>query len=294
MPGVIVAPFPYCFHCPVLRERNKHTKEGSGAKTVVGSCNKYGFWGSDCCNHPLEQVDLLFKTQTTPSETAAILLEPILGEGGYVFPPKSFLQGLREICDKNNVLLLADEVQTGFGRTGKMFAVEHYGVIPDILVMAKGIASGYPLSGIVSRKELMDKQPAGSMGGTFGGNVVACAAAIATLDVFRDENILQNVNLRSQQLISGLQLLQSRWPDKVADIRGLGLMVGIEFNAPYGTATAISQSCMKHGMLLLTTSVFEVVRLVPALTITQEEVGIALEILNKSFEDVFGPPSRAE
>lgn len=125
-----------------------------------------------------------------------MLVETVLGEGGYVAPPKHFFGELKKICERENILLIVDEVQSGYGRTGKMFAIEHFGVIPDIMVMAKGIASGFPLSGIVSRKELMDCQAPGSMGGTYAGNAVSCAAAIATLEVFEEENLLNNVNSR--------------------------------------------------------------------------------------------------
>jgi len=144
----------------------------------------------------MEQLDLLLKQQTPAQDTAAVLVETVLGEGGYVVPPKDFLPQLRKFCTDNDLLLISDEVQCGFGRTGKMFAVEHFDVVPDIMVMAKGIASGFPLSGIVSRKELMDRQLPGGMGGTYSGNAVACAAASATLDVFHEEKLLDNVNAR--------------------------------------------------------------------------------------------------
>jgi 4-aminobutyrate aminotransferase len=156
MGGVKVVPFPYSLHGPIYNDEQM----------------------SQWC---LDQVKLALKQQSAPSDTAAILLEPVLGEGGYVVPPKSFLQGLRRICDEHDILLIADEVQSGFGRTGEYFAIDgHFGVVPDILVMAKGIANGFPISGLASRKELTDRQPPGSMGGTYAGNAVACAAAIAT------------------------------------------------------------------------------------------------------------------
>ena len=140
-----VAPFPYCLKCPAHY----------AAPDVYSIAN--------CCNNSIDQVELVLKQQTAPQDTAAILIEPVLGEGGYVPPPNDFFKKLRDLCDRNNILLIADEVQSGFGRTGKMFAIEHYGVVPDIQVMAKGIASGFPLSAIVSKKELMDLQLPGSM-----------------------------------------------------------------------------------------------------------------------------------
>lgn len=152
MTGVFSVPFPYCKRCSIASH----------------SDGKYGF--ENCCMDPVAQLELLLKRETAPSDTAAIFIEPVLGEGGYVPPPAGYLAKVREICDKNGILLVADEVQSGYGRTGKMFAIEHWDVRPDILIMAKGIANGFPLSGIVSRKELMDMQNPGSMGGTYAGN----------------------------------------------------------------------------------------------------------------------------
>lgn len=152
MPGVFSVPFPYCKRCSV----------------ATHSDGKYGF--ENCCMDPVDQLELLLKRETAPSDTAAIFIEPVLGEGGYVPPPAGYLAKVREICDKNGILLVADEVQSGYGRTGKMFAIEHWNVRPDIMIMAKGIANGLPLSAIVSRKELMDMQSPGSMGGTYAGN----------------------------------------------------------------------------------------------------------------------------
>jgi len=204
MPGVFVAPFPYCHHCSIPRT------EG------------------ECCNNPIQQIEIMLKQQTAPNETAAILIEPILGEGGYVVPPKGFLKSVKEICQKNGILMIADEVQTGYGRTGKWFSIEHFDVTPDILVFSKGIASGFPLSCIASTTDLMKTQPAGSMGGTFAGNAVSCAAACATIDVIKEENLLQNAVVRGQQLKSGLLKLKEKY-DVISDIRGLGLMIGLEF-----------------------------------------------------------------
>ncbi|CAO3694632.1 unnamed protein product [Umbelopsis ramanniana] len=270
MSGVHVAPFPYCNQCAVHK---------SSPDT---------FNINNCCNDPIRQLELVFKQRSAPSDTAAVIIEPVQGEGGYVVPPKDFLAKLREICDKNNVLLIADEVQSGFGRTGKMFAVEHWNVTPDILVMAKGIASGYPLSGIVSRKELMDKQPAGSMGGTYGGNVVACAAANATLEVFDNEKLLENTNARSEELFSALRSRIPKLLPKGAsvDIRGLGLMIGIEFSGvPAGFASKIANEARdNHDMLLLTTSIYETLRLIPPLNVTKEETSDAIERIMKSVE----------
>lgn len=144
----------------------------------------------------LNQLELLISQQSAPRDTAAIIIEPVIGEGGYVPAPHAFLQGLREICDREGILLIIDEVQSGFGRTGKNFNIEYSGVRPDIMICAKGLANGFPLSGIISRKELTDKLKPGSMGGTYAGNAVACAAAVAVADAFKEENILANVQAR--------------------------------------------------------------------------------------------------
>ncbi|RHZ71191.1 hypothetical protein Glove_261g31 [Diversispora epigaea] len=272
MPGVYVAPYPYCFNCPIYKKLP----------------DKYNI--NNCCNDPIDQIEILLKQQTAPQETAAMLIEPILGEGGYVSPPNNFYKELKKLCEKNDILLITDEVQCGYGRTGKMFAIEHFGVVPDIMVMAKGIASGFPLSGIVSRKELMDKQPPGSMGGTYAGNVVSCAAAIATLEVFEEENLLRNVDLRSSQILSLLdKKLKPLLPPQVnLDIRGLGLMIGIEFKGvPYGFASEVAkESLEKQDLIILTTSIYETIRLIPALNITEEEVVIGIKKLCKAVEMV--------
>ncbi|KAG0170234.1 hypothetical protein DFQ28_005048 [Apophysomyces sp. BC1034] len=267
MPGVHVAPFPY------YQQWSAHKADPTR------------FTPEWCGEEALRQLETLLLQRSAPQDTAAVLIEPVQGEGGYVVPPKNFLKGLRALCDKHDILLICDEVQTGFGRTGKMFAVEHFDITPDILVVAKGIASGYPLSGIVSRKELMDRQPAGSMGGTYGGNAIACAAAHATLQVFEDEHLLDNCNARSKQFFAALNSkLPGLLPKGVtADIRGLGLMIGVEFmNVPKGFANAVAQEALKRDTLLLTTSIYETLRLIPPLNITEEETDLAIERLISS------------
>merc|ERR1719336_1531058 len=188
----------------------------------------------------------MLKTQNPASDMAAVLIEPILGEGGFVAPPDGFMQWLRAWCDEHDILLIADEVQSGYGRSGKMWAMQHWGVEPDILTTAKGIASGYPLSAVITRSELSDQQLPGCMGGTYGGNSVACAAAIATLDVFEQEKLLDNVNARGEQLVAGLWDLRAKYGSIVADIRGRGIMVGAEFADPEvndGIAKDVSLGC---------------------------------------------------
>lgn len=237
MPGVFSVPFPYCKQCSIAKS----------------SDGKFGY--ENCCQDPVLQIELLLKRESAPSDTAAIFIEPVLGEGGYVPPPKGYLEKIRAICDKHNILLVADEVQSGYGRTGKMFAIEHSGVRPDILIMAKGIANGLPLSGIVARKELMDLQKPGSMGGTYAGNAVACAAGVAVAKVFKEEKILDNVNLRGSELVTMLKEVSKSASNVVFDVRGLGLMLALECQPGKNFAARIQEKCGKKDMLILTTSV---------------------------------------
>ncbi|KEF62262.1 4-aminobutyrate aminotransferase [Exophiala aquamarina CBS 119918] len=270
MPGVFAVPFPYCAQCPIaLRCGGKYHSD-------------------NCCMDPVDQLELLLQRETAPSDTAAIFIEPVLGEGGYVPAVPDYLKRVREICDKHNILLVADEVQSGFGRTGKMFAIEHYGVRPDILVMAKGIANGFPLSGIVSRKELMDTQKPGSMGGTYAGNAVSCAAGIAVAKAFKDENILENVNVRGKELLGMLQKAKADHTDMVYDVRGLGLMLACEFVGGGGYAAKVQAKCMEKDMLILTTSIYDTLRFIPALNISKEDMAKGCSIIRQAIDEVAG------
>ena len=206
-------------------------------------------------------------------------------------PPPGFLPRLREITREHGILLIADEVQTGFGRTGEMFAVQHWDVEPDILVMAKGIASGLPLSGILARQELMAHWKPGSHGGTYGGNVVSCAAANATLDVIEDEGLVANARDRGAQLLAGLRAIAARYPS-IGDVRGLGLMVAIELVKPgIGdgrtpdpdlTKRIQAEALARHLIVLTAGTYVNVVRIIPPLVTTAEEVDQALSILDES------------
>jgi 4-aminobutyrate aminotransferase len=203
---------------------------------------------------------------------------------------------VREICDKNNILLIADEVQCGYGRTGKLFAIEHYNVRPDILVMAKGIANGFPLSGIASRKELMDMQKPGSMGGTYAGNAVSCAAAVAVAKAFADEKILDNVQARGAELRG---MLEGAWKNAktkhmIYDVRGLGLMLACEFAPGKGYASKVQAKCMEKDMLVLTTSIYDTLRLIPPLNITKEDMAKGCEIISEAIKEVAAGESPAE
>jgi len=212
----------------------------------------------------------------------------VLGEGGYVPPPAGYLAKVREICDKNNILLVADEVQCGYGRTGKMFAMEHWGVRPDILVMAKGIANGFPLSAIVSRKDLMDKQKPGSMGGTYAGNAVSCAAAVAVVKAFKEEKILENVNARAAELRGMLDSAKSdsKTGGIIHDVRGLGLMQALELKSGLGYASKIQAKCMEKDLLVLTTSIYDTLRFIPPLNISKEDMAKGCQIIKEAIEEV--------
>ncbi len=253
--GVFVSPFPYSY--------------------------RYKWDGETTLKFCLTELKHLLKTQTAPEETAAILLEPVQGEGGYIVPPAGFLPALREICDHYGMLLIADEIQTGFGRTGEWFAVNHWHVLPDVFIMAKGLASGMPLSGLAARPEHMAKWKAGAHGGTYGGNVVSCAAAIATIQVMREEKLIENSAAMGRVLMSRLRELQRAYPE-IGDVRGLGLMIGTEFTSPQGEpwserAQAVTKAAMTHGLLLLTCGPWEnTVRWIPPLIINESHIQEAL------------------
>jgi len=231
----------------------------------------------------LAALEELLITQIAPHDVAAILIEPVLGEGGYVVPPASFLKGLRELCDRHAILLIFDEVQSGFGRTGKWFAQEYSGVVPDIMTVAKGIASGMPLSGVFSRLELMKKWPTGSHGGTYGGNPVAMAAGVATIRAMRDENMLENANARGAQLQTGLRKLQEEY-EQIGDVRGQGLMIGTEFVGAKGKpdkaiVKAVIQQAEQNGLLLLSCGTYDnTVRWIPPLNVSEGQIRDALDI----------------
>ncbi|KAN0061430.1 hypothetical protein ACQY0O_006277 [Thecaphora frezii] len=256
---------------------------------------------SELVRQSLHQLRLTLQQQTAPSDTAAVIIEPVIGEGGYVPAPPEFLHGIREICDEQGLLLICDEVQSGFGRTGTMFAVEHSGVRPDILIFAKGIANGFPLSGIASTNELMSRQKPGSMGGTYAGNAVSCAAAVAVCQAFKEEKVLDNVAARSKQLVDFLsELRKTPAGSLIEEVRGRGLMIGLQFkssppssvssNVPAASTVQISAKvvaeCLKRDMLLLSTSVFDVLRFIPPLTITEDEMAQACNIFKEALEAV--------
>ncbi|GAA4667209.1 aspartate aminotransferase family protein [Amycolatopsis dongchuanensis] len=257
MGGVHVAPFPYAYH--------------------------YGWDEQTATEFCLRELDYLFATVSAPNETAAFFVEPVLGEGGYVPANTAFMQGLRARADEHGILLVLDEIQTGFGRTGKFWGHDHFGVRPDVVTIAKGLASGFPLSGIATSKELMAKAFPGSQGGTYGGNAVSCAAALATLDVIEEEGLVANAAARGRQLLEGARLVGDKTPG-IGEVRGLGLLVGSEFTTADGkpdtaTAQAAQQEAARRGLLLLTCGAYSnVVRMIPPLVVSAEQIDEALGI----------------
>ena len=248
--------------------------------------------GPDALRVTLDALDELFATLVYPDDVAAFVVEPVLGEGGYVVPPDGFLPALREVADRHGILLVVDEVQTGFGRTGRFFATEWTGAAPDVVIMAKGIASGLPLSGILARRPLLDSFAPGSHGGTYGGNAVACAAALATLDVIEDEGLVANAQRQGERLLSGLRAATAGHPC-VAEVRGRGLMVGLELAEPEtlrprsDLVTGILKGALDRRLLLLSCGTRgQVVRVIPPLVTTDDEIDLAVRVIGETLGEV--------
>lgn len=267
MGGVHFVPFP------------DPLRQGGGSSTVA-------------LEKTMAALDELFATLCAPDDVAAFLVEPILGEGGYVVPDDGFMPALRALADQHGIMLIADEVQTGYGRTGRMFATEWTGARPDILVMAKGIASGMPLSGIMARRSLMDKFTPGVHGGTYGGNAVSCAAALATLDVMEDEGLVANAEKMGARLLAGLSAAASGKPN-VAQVRGRGLMVAIEFAEP-GTlkprpdmTKKLLAGALERKLILLSCGTYsQAVRVIPPLVTTESEIDQAISTIGEVLESL--------
>jgi 4-aminobutyrate aminotransferase len=222
----------------------------------------------------------LFRYQVPPSEVAAIFVEPVQGEGGYIVPPAAWLQRLRALCDSHGILLVADEVQSGMGRTGKMWAIEHACVQPDVLISAKGIASGLPLGAFMARAPLMEKWGAGAHGSTYGGSPVPCAAGLATLEVIQSEGLLANATEQGSFLLDGLRSLQEQHPKTITDVRGVGLMIGVELPTAE-LAERVQQAAFERGLLVLECGERSI-RMSPPLVITREQATTALRIFGEA------------
>lgn len=268
-------PYPYCYRC------DQHGGEG-------------------CCRSWQTTLESAFLTRVPPEQVAAILVEPVQGEGGFVVPPPDFLPALREICSRYGILLIADEVQTGFGRTGRMFAVEHSGVEPDLMLLAKSLAAGLPLAAVVGRAEIMDAPEPGGLGGTYGGNPVACAAALAVLDVFERDGLVERAQHLGDMALARMRSWQERF-QLVGDVRGLGAMVAIELvqdgatKAPAVDAAAAVMAEARHrGLLVIKAGLYNnVIRLLMPLVTSDEEMAHGLDILEAALSTVSDAPASA-
>jgi 4-aminobutyrate aminotransferase len=259
LPGVYHIPYPYCYRCPLKHESPE-------------TCNL-------AC---LNLVEKALETVVPPEDLAGIIVEPIAGEGGYIVPPAGFLQGLREICDRHGALLIADEVQSGLGRTGKMFAVEHWDVVPDIICMAKALGGGLPLGAILARKDLVDAWPPAAHGTTFGGNPVACRAGLTSLQITQDENLMAHAIQVGDHIQNRFRDAQGELPI-IGDIRGKGLMVAVELiNGDGSPADKIIKAIIKEigaRGIVLTKCGASSLRLAPPLIITKEQVDEGVDII---------------
>ncbi len=241
----------------------------------------------------LDQLEALFRSVIAPSQVAAMIIEPVLGEGGYQPAPLSFLRALRALCDEHDILLIADEVQTGYARTGQMWAFEHADIVPDVVVVAKAIANGLPLSAIATRRELQERWGRSAHGSTYGGNPVACAAGIAVLETIADEDLVANAAWRGEELTAGLERLKAE-DDRIGDVRGPGLMVGVEFVRDRATgepdgdlATAVLARAAELGLLVLSCGLsHQVVRWIAPLDVNAAEISEAVEIFGEALRTV--------
>lgn len=248
----------------------------------------------DLARHCLDAIERMLKTQTAPEETAAILVEPVLGEGGFVVPPADFLPGLRKLCDRYGLLLIADEVQSGFGRTGKRFAIEHSGVVPDLVIVAKSLAAGMPLSGVIGRADIMDSVDPGGLGGTYGGNPVSCAAAMAVFDIFEQERLLERSVELGKTLAQRFERIRKR-SRVVGEHRGLGAMRALELVKDARTKEPLSSKAMQavldrllhQGLLMLKAGAYgNVLRCLVPLTVPWDDLDRGLTILESVLKDV--------
>ncbi len=271
VPEVYRVPSPYTYRCPAGRD-------------CSGGCQ------GDCFG----SIEKAFVSTVHPSSVAAIIVEPVSGEGGFIPFPDFYLRQLRELCDEHGIVMIVDEVQTGFGRTGKMFAIEHSGVEPDIMTTAKSMGGGLPIAGVTGRAEIMDSVHAGGLGTTYGGNPIACAAALAVLDTFEEEDLLTQANALGEKVMSAMRDIQERHPDFVGDVRGLGPMAAMEFVTDAASKTPdkernakIVQAALQEGLLLLTAGQYSnCIRTLMPLNIADDELEEGLAILGRAVDSV--------
>ena len=269
VPGVYFTPFPYAYRCP---------------------------WGTDdkeeCGKAAIHHIEKsIFKTQVDPNTVGAIIVETLQGEGGFIDPPKNFFPMLKEVADKHDIKMIFDEVQTGFGRTGKMFAVEHYGVVPDVITMAKALANGLPLSACVASEELMGDIHPGSLGGTYGGNPIGCATALKVIEIMERENIPERAEKMGVKLRKQLDEWKEKYP-KIGDVRGLGPMLAMEFvkdpktkKPDAETSSFIMKECLKNGLMTLKAGLYNnAIRLHPPLIIEDDLLEIGMGIMEAAIK----------
>ena len=269
-PEVYKAPYAYCYRCP------------------------YQSTYPECGMHCLEKFERFFISEVDPGDIAAMIIEPVQGEGGFVVPPKEFLPGLKAICEKHDIVFIADEIQSGFSRTGKMFASEHFDVVPDLMTVAKSIAAGLPLSAVIGQQDIMDAPTAGQIGTTYGGNPVACAAALATIEMNEQEDFSTRAEVIGRTITTTMKELQQRFP-QLGDIRSLGAMVAVEFvkspetKVPDKEAVmAIIKACFKRGLLVISAGLFgNVIRFLPPLVMTDAQLKQAMSIFTEAVGEVF-------
>ena len=266
-PGIYRVPYAYCYRCQFNLE--------------------YPGCGFAC----VEYIRDLLNVEVSPESVAALIVEPVQGEGGFIVPPRDYLKQLRKLCDEFGILMIADEIQTGFGRTGKMFAVEHSSVVPDIMTLAKSIAAGIPLSAVVGKKDIMNSVHPGGIGGTYGGNPVACAAALEVIEIVKES--IPNAIKVGNAIMKRCQEFYDKY-EFIGDVRGLGLMIALEFVKNRGTkepdkdiCSEIIQNCAKKGLLLLKAGIYDnVIRFLPPITIEEEVADKAMDILEETLKEI--------
>jgi len=283
----------------IIAFRNSFHGRTIGSLSITGSNSGYRkyyeplmpavYWAD---YNDLEQFDAISEKLIAPECVAAIIVEPVQGEGGYVVPKPEFLKGLRKICDDHGIMLIFDEVQTGIGRTGELYAYQTFGVKPDILTSAKALGGGVPLSAIIAKKEIMDQWPAGAHGGTFGGNPLACAAGLKTLEIIERDHLLDNCKKQGAYFLDKLKELQAKYPARIKEVRGVGLMVAMELCDEAGKpdaklTAAIKAGALEKDLLLLTCgSDHNVVRFIAPLIVGKEEIDKAMDIIAGVFEEI--------
>ena len=270
-PEVYRVPAPYPYRCPV-------------SKDCSGGCQ------GDCFN----AVEKAFVSYVHPESVAAIIVEPVSGEGGFIPFPDFYLRKLRELCDEHGIVMIVDEVQTGFGRTGKMFAIEHSGVVPDLLITAKSLGGGMPIGGVTGKAEIMDAPHVGGLGTTYGGNPLACAAALAVIETFEQEDLLTRANVVGERIMAAMRDIQEKHPDFVGDVRGRGPMAAMELVEEAASRTPdkvrtgkVVEAALQEGLLLLTAGQYSnVIRTLAPLSIADDELEEGLAILARVFDQV--------